>query len=154
MLHWFSKHGALKGVALIQETHSTKESHEEWKLDFKGDVVMAHGTNFSKGVAILIGEQLDHKIQSQIVDNKGRYIILNINIHGTDFILINIYQANDEKGQVEMLNEIISEVNGQDIPADTPIIWGGDFNAIFDTNLDASGGNPTLKIFKIDFLDA
>ena len=29
---------------------------------------------------------------------------------------------------------------------DTQIIWGGDFNVIFDTNLDADEGNPQLKL--------
>ena len=29
---------------------------------------------------------------------------------------------------------------------DTQIIWGGDFNVIFDTKLDADGGNPQLKL--------
>lgn len=153
LFHWFSRHGAQKGVVFIQETHSTIDSYENWKLIFKGDIIMSHGTNFGKGVAILLGEKLDINTHLKIVDEKGRYIILNVNIQGTEILLINIYQPNDEKGQVETLHEIISEVNKLDLQADTPIIWGGDFNAIFDTNLDASGDNPSLKVKTLEVLD-
>lgn len=97
MFHWFSRHGAQKGVVFIQEMHSTIDSYENWKLIFKGDIIMSHGTNLSKGVAILLGEKLDINTHLRIVDEKGRYIILNVNIQGTEILLINIYQPNDGK---------------------------------------------------------
>ena len=35
---------------------------------------------------------------------------------------------------------------------DTQIIWGGNFNVIFDTNLDADEGNPQLKLNSVSKL--
>ena len=37
-----------------------------------------------------------------------------------------------------------------DCPIDAFIIWGGDFNFLFDIDLEASGGNPRLKIWSIE----
>ena len=41
------------------------------------------------------------------------------------------------------MNEIINKF---ELDPDTAIFWGGDFNLIFDTNLDADGGKPQLKV--------
>ena len=39
------------------------------------------------------------------------------------------------------MNEIINQF---ELDQETAITWGGDFNLIFDTNLDAHGGKPQL----------
>jgi exonuclease III len=152
MFHWFSNHGVSKGVIFIQETHTSEDSYREWKCIFKGEIIMSHGTNNSKGVAILLGNKLEHKIKSEIIDKKGRYIILLIEIQGTEFILINIYQPNDEPGQIETLGDIVSKVNGLEAPVCIPIIWGGDFNVTFTHSLEAVGGNPVLKVRTLESL--
>ena len=36
-----------------------------------------------------------------------------------------------------------------ELEEDTQLIWGGDFNSLFDCKLDADGGNPKLKIQSI-----
>ena len=41
------------------------------------------------------------------------------------------------------MNEIINKL---ELDLDTAIVWGGDFNLIFDTNLDADDGKPQLKV--------
>ena len=38
------------------------------------------------------------------------------------------------------------------IPVETSIIWGGDFNFIVDLHLESSGGNPRLKVKSIEQL--
>ena len=38
------------------------------------------------------------------------------------------------------------------IPVETSIIWGGDFNFIIDLHLESSGGNPRLKVKSIEQL--
>ena len=47
-------------------------------------------------------------------------------------------------GQIQVLNEIQEQLDLLDPDQDTQIIWGGDFNVIFDTNLDVDGGNTNL----------
>ena len=41
------------------------------------------------------------------------------------------------------MNEIINQI---ELDPDTAIVWGGDFNLVFDTNSDADGGKPQLKV--------
>ena len=73
---------------------------------------------------------------------------------GSPFILINYYTPNVENGQI--LNEIQEQLDLLDPDQDTQIIWGGDFNVIFDTKLDADGGggggNPQLKLNSVSKL--
>jgi len=145
MLNWFVKHGATGGVTFVQETHTTADSQQKWEECFKGEIIMSHGANNSKGVAILMGNKLDQTITASVIDQKGRYIILLVEIQGSNFLLINSYQPNDEKSQVEVLKEIIEKLVTIDYPVDTSIIWGGDFNLVFDLDLETSGGNPSLK---------
>ena len=71
------------------------------------------------------------------------FIIINTIIEGSPFILINYYAPNDENGQIQVLNEIHEQLDLLDPDQDTQIIWGGDFNVIFDTKLDADGGKPS-----------
>ena len=69
-------------------------------------------------------------------------MVIETIIKGSPFILINYYAPNDENGQIQVLNEIQEQLDLLDLDQDTQIIWGGDFNVIFDTKLDADGGNP------------
>ena len=41
------------------------------------------------------------------------------------------------------MNEIINQLK---LDPDTAIVWGGNFNLIFDNNLDAESGKPQLKV--------
>lgn len=82
MLHWLSRHNVSKGITFLQETHTTDECKRVWGNVFKGDILMSHGTNNSKGVAILLGDKLEHKIQETSIDRRGRYIILSVVIQG------------------------------------------------------------------------
>ena len=47
---------------------------------------------------------------------------------------------------MEVLTQIKKILSKIDYDQNTAMIWGGDFNVIFDKILDADGGNPTLKI--------
>lgn len=37
-------------VILLQETHSDSQNQTQWMCDWKGNIVMSHGTNLSPGV--------------------------------------------------------------------------------------------------------
>jgi hypothetical protein len=48
---------------------------------------------------------------------------------------------------------MVETINRIYCPVDTYIIWGGDFNLIFDIDLEASGGNASLKLNSIATLE-
>ena len=67
------------------------------------------------------------------------------NFNDDKYILINIYNDNTETDQLKTLDILDKLLDEHDIDGECCPIFGGDFNVIFDTLLDASGGKPTLK---------
>ena len=55
------------GVLLLQETHSTETDENNWKREWPGAVFMAHGTNYARGVAILIPKEYKVKLPMSIL---------------------------------------------------------------------------------------
>ena len=67
------------------------------------------------------------------------------------FLLINVYNANTEKQQVSVLNELTSILSDFE-NTDNHVIFAGDFNIIFDALLDTKVGTPTLNSRSINKL--
>ena len=57
----------------------------------------------------------------------------------------NLCNANTEKEQSEVLNNLFALLKTFDINPNKHIIMAGDFDLFFDSKLDAAGGNPTLR---------
>ena len=74
-------------------------------------------------------------VNSQITDKHRRTLILDVTIDGSEYILVNIYNANTE-------SELMKKVN---ITHGKQIVLAGGFNLFFDSNLEALGGKPILK---------
>ena len=81
---------------VLQETHSSKLSADAWSAEWAGGkVFLSHGTTNSKGVMILINPKLDCKVETEcILDNNGRFIILDVAFEDSHIILDNIYAPN------------------------------------------------------------
>ena len=77
-------------------------------------------------------------------------------MHGlmTGFLLVNIYNANREKEQFSVLNELtIILSNFENINNHNVIFMlAGEFNIIFDSSLDPNGGTSALKSWSINKL--
>ena len=59
--------------------------------------------------------------------------------------MINLYNANTEKEQVEVLSNLFALLKTFDINPNKHIIMAGDFSLFFNSNLNTAGRNPTLK---------
>ena len=89
----------------------------------------AHGSNHSRGVAILIRESFDFKLQSVRSDEEGRYLILETTIQDVPFLLVNIYAPNTTSKQslfFQTLSELIYDEGYNE--SNYKIILGGDLN--------------------------
>ena len=65
----------LKGdIYFLQETHSSLDTEDSWQQHWNGKLIFSHGESNSRGVAILTGNDLELKINLQILDNEGRFI--------------------------------------------------------------------------------
>ena len=62
---------------------------------------------------------------------------------------INYYAPNEEKDQLKVLDDLNHILDNIDISEDTILVWGGDFNFIFDIGSDADGRSPKLKLKSI-----
>ena len=63
---------------------------------------------------ILIKGDLEFEVKSSVLDSKGRYILIDATVQGSDFLLVNIYAPNKVQGQCEFfsgLEKIIEKLN-------------------------------------------
>ena len=107
-----------------------------------GKYLFSHGTNHSKGTAILIKKDFEIKVLSKEVSADGRYVSLKTRMDNTCFRLLNVYFPNEESNQLQFLN-ILQDKIKQSQEAEIPekIIIGGDFNCPVDMKVDKQGGN-------------
>ena len=78
-------------------------------------------------------------------DNDGRVLILDATINGSDYLLINFYNANTEREQLTTIKNLNNLLKDFEDFNDKKVIFASDFNLIFDRNLESAGGNPLLK---------
>ena len=69
-------------------------------------------------------------------DNDGRVLILDATINGSDYLLINFYNANTEREQLTTIKNLNNLLKDFEDFHDKKVIFAGDFNLIFDKNLN------------------
>ena len=128
-------------IIYLQETHSCNASEKQWKRDWGGEIIFSHGTNSSKGVAILINPVSKCTIDQVLCDPGGRYIVANVKMSDKCFNLINTYAPNDDKDQVKFFDNLNNEI--ENLNVNKNIIMGGDMNVAMDPLLDRKSKNAT-----------
>ena len=106
---------------------------------------ISHGTTSSKGVLIAFLEVLEFNITKEFTDQNRCYIVLQVDIQGNPYVLINYYAPDLETQLVSVLDELTKVLSNLELKEYTNLILGGDFNLILNLNLDADSGNPTLR---------
>ena len=84
------------GILFLQETYSTKENEIRWIDDFNGQIHYSHGKSNSCGVLIAFFVSIIYTVRKKAPDKHGRISIIEALIEDTEFILINLYNANTE----------------------------------------------------------
>lgn len=118
-------------IILLQETHSTKNDERVWSNEWGSKIIFNHGTNFSKGVAVLFQRHFPVQINSTHIDTDGRYIILELKVEEIQFVLINVYGPNDDNKL--FFSNLFNNINKRD---NNSIILTGDFNVTMDPDMD------------------
>ena len=127
-------------IIFLQETHWTVDLDMQIKREWEGDAFFAHGTNSSRGVAILIASRLDYNEKQIRRDNEGRVLNMLLEIDDRTLNLINVYSPSKDSQRRAFfsdLNRFLSDSNDNNL--------GGDFNCIFDSRLDKLGGVPNAR---------
>ena len=123
----------------FQETHSKKDSKMCWKNERGSEIIMAHGSSNSCGVAILSKKGVDCTIHSKILDPLGQYVILKVDINDKMYVLINIYAPNKDTNIIKFINNLLTTMQ-KITDEEENIIIGGDFNCFLNPTLDKKGG--------------
>jgi exonuclease III len=124
-------------IMTIQEAHIEEKCINDWRDVWKGNILYSCGTNKSKGVAILIKENLEHEVMHEEKDKEGRWIVATLKMKGVLFTIANYYGPNDD--DPKHLNNMLEEINKIE-PG--KLIIAGDFNLVLNIHLDKKGGLP------------
>ena len=130
-------------VYLLQETHSSADCETKWRLEWSGDIFYCHGKTDSCGVAVLVSPSLDLNISVLYTDDDGRCLIIKVTCNDQHiYHICNIYaptrdKVRDQQKFLKCTSETISKLDYVNL------ILGGDFNTVFNPQLDKQGGDMT-----------
>ena len=105
----------------------------------------SHGSSHSRGVLVLVRDNLDFQLRSIKVDSQGRYVFLEVSIQDAPYFLLNIYAPNKCSEQCTFFKDISEILKAARTEQDYPVIVRGDFNVILDPDLDGRDGNNRKK---------
>ena len=71
--------------------------------------------------------------------------MLEATIDGSDYLLINLYNANTEREQLTKFKNLNKLLKDFEDFHDEKVIFAGHFNLIFDKNLESVEGSPLIK---------
>ena len=113
-------------IVFVQEAHitTTKEA-KLWEKEWGGKAFWGFGTTRSCGVGILIKKDMNMQIEKFLLDNNGRFIILDCIINSVQIKMVNVYCPNNPKRRMEFIDQIQFYLHGNQ-----NIIMGGDFNCV------------------------
>ena len=88
IFNYIEKNTSGKSIIFLQETHSTQKVENLWRYQWHGDMIFSRGMSGGRGVCVAFRYDLEYKMLSpEIVDKEGRFIILYIEIQGSQYII-------------------------------------------------------------------
>ena len=140
---WIQKQKA--DLIFLPETYSTPDIVNNWKFQWGGEMIYSHGTSHSRGVLVLISDQLQCELKSVTCDENGRFILIEALIQESPYILLNLYAPTKQNEQWAFYEKISTSLDEMIVDPQSQIIIGGDFNVQRDADLDNSGGKIETK---------
>ena len=97
-------------IILLLETHWTENDYTDLKDDWNIEFFISGSSNTARGTAILLNKTFEYVLHDKIIDNNGRYTIIDIEITLIGRLTIgSIYAPND---QIEVfIEEIFEKIN-------------------------------------------
>lgn len=128
-------HRRKSDVILIQESHSCISDEKYWTNEWGSKILLSHGSTTSRGVCLLFSPSLNVDILKHTADLHGRYLIVDLKLLDKIITVVGIYGPNvDSPSFFKDLSNEMSYFH-----CDT-IVMAGDFNFVFNLDLDKVGG--------------
>ena len=86
--------------------HYTKENEINWKDEFDANLYFSHGKSNPREVLIGRSGNKTFTVKKYLFDKNGRILVLEALIDDSELTLINLYNANTEKKQIQTFNEL------------------------------------------------
>ena len=125
LIQYFKSKIRACGLLFLKESHSNSKVEQKWKEDFHGKVFFSHGKINSRGVLIAYFGTEKVTVKKQQTDHSGRILILDVFINESEYILINFYNANTEKEQIEVMSNLFALLKTFDLIQTNTLLWLG-----------------------------
>ena len=119
-------------IIFLQETHLKTKLQNYVRSMWGYNCILSGKSTNSKGVAILFNNNFEYKLHKVVRDTEGCYIIIDIEMLGKRFTLVNIYGPSGYDSPCFFEN-LLLEI---DIFENEDIVIGGDYNVPLDVNKD------------------
>ncbi len=145
---WFKEKSC--SVYCIQDTHCTLDQETGWEIEWGFKAYFSSYRGNSRGTAILLNNNFEHKVHRTLSDPGGNFLILDISFEEWRVTLISVYGPNkDDPSFYENLKEKIEDFQN------ISIIICGDWNMVQDFDLDTDGyihrNNPNARHVVLDY---
>ena len=88
---------------------------------------------------------ITYTVSEKASDKHGKTLIIEALIDDTEFLLINLCNANTENDQQPTFSELTNLLENFFLTKNIPIIFAGDFHLFLNRSLETKGGNPCLE---------
>ena len=119
-------------ICMLQDTHFTAAEEIYIRAQWGYECYFSNYSSQSRGVATLINNNFDFKLNSVEQDNNGNLLILNGKTGDKTVTLINLYGPN--RDNPEFYQDLHNRMTKY---TDSLFILAGDFNLILDQDLDS-----------------
>ena len=131
-------------IYFLQDTHFLEKEEQYIRSQWGYDCFFSSFSSQSRGVAIMLNPNFEHKVTQVRKDKDGNKLILEIIVLNMKVTLVNIYGPNrDTPNFYSQLSKDIEDLGNENI------IIGGDFNLVLDFESDAQGyvtlNNPRAR---------
>jgi len=126
-------------IIFLQETtytYSTQDVESIWKTQWQGKLYFSHGFNHSRGVAILVRDELDLNLNSVSSDDDGRFVMIEAEVQGSSFSLVNIYAPDSVQDQCCFYEKLNKNIEEKATVKENRMIVGSDLNVTLDPAWD------------------
>ena len=146
-------------ICLLQETYCIDNFVSKFNRGWSGEII--HSTSnsvHSRDVCVMFRRDLNYKVIDIHRCDSGRMLLINLDINGDTYTIVNVYSPNDLKQRIAFIENLGKCIDQKALNVKNLLI-GGDFNCVnseidrTNKRTDKSTGTLTEFKSKYDLID-